>query len=341
MRAFVITAPGRGEVREVPEPQAGPGQVVVAVERAGVCGTDAEFFSGRMSYLASGHAAYPLRIGHEWCGRVAAVGAGVDDAWLGRRVSGDTMLGCGACRLCRTGRQHLCVDRFEIGIRGGWPGALAERLPVPVTALVPLPEQVGPVAGAMIEPAANALRAVRGADLRPGARLLVVGPGTIGLLAAQIARSTGVEVHVAGPDAGSLRFAASLGFGHRWTTREAVPTEGFDAVLDASNGRTVPGWAVDLVDPGGRVVLIGLSGEPSTLDSRAVVLKDVTVVGVLSGSGGLHGAADLFASGAVDPSPLVATTVGLDGVAAVLAGQRPPASGPSGAGPKIHVDPAL
>jgi len=104
MRAFVITGPGRAEVRDVPPPDAGPGEVVVDVERAGVCGTDMEFFSGAMSYLHTGQAQYPMRIGHEWSGTVSAVGAGVAESWLGRRVTGDTMLGCGRCARCRSGR---------------------------------------------------------------------------------------------------------------------------------------------------------------------------------------------------------------------------------------------
>src|SRR5436305_1902544 len=124
MRAFVVDAPGRAGVVDVEPPVAGPGQVVVDVARVGVCGTDVEFFTGEMAYLHQGHAGYPIRLGHEWCGTVATVGAGVDPAWLGRRVTGDTMLGCGRCARCRAGRHHVCADRYEIGIRGGWPGAL-------------------------------------------------------------------------------------------------------------------------------------------------------------------------------------------------------------------------
>ena len=135
MKAFVVTAPGQAEVVDVADPQAAPGEVVVDVEQVGLCGTDVEFFTGEMAYLHQGHAWYPMRLGHEWCGTVCAVGDGVDTGWLGRRVTADTMLGCTACRLCRTGRQHVCRDRQEIGIRGGRPGALAERLPVPVRAL--------------------------------------------------------------------------------------------------------------------------------------------------------------------------------------------------------------
>ncbi|GLY28759.1 alcohol dehydrogenase catalytic domain-containing protein [Kineosporia sp. NBRC 101731] len=338
MKALVVTGPGQAGVHDVPAPKVAAGQVIVDVERVGVCGTDAEFFSGHMSYLATGHAAYPLRIGHEWCGRVSEVGPGVDPSWLGRRVCGDTMLGCGTCRRCVGGRQHLCEDRYEIGIRGGWPGALAEQLPVPVSALVALPDAVDEVAGALIEPSANALRAVRGAAVQPGSRLLVVGPGAIGLLSALIARAAGAEVSIAGQTPESLLFASTLGFDQVSTLEQVNRAKGFDAVIDAAGGPDVPALAAELVDPGGRVVFIGLAAGPSQVDTRSLVLKDVTAVGVLSGSGALAGAADLFAQGVVDPRPLVAATVPLEGVAPVLAGRRPGNAGP---GPKIHVDPRL
>lgn len=335
VRAFVVTGPRRAEVREVPAPVAGPGEVVVDVERAGVCGTDAEFFAGDMSYLHTGQAVYPMRIGHEWAGVVSAVGSGVDTGWVGRRVTGDTMLGCGHCARCLGGRQHLCADRYEIGIRNGWPGALATRLPVPARALHELPPSVDAVAGALVEPGANAVRAVRAAALSAGDRLLVLGPGTIGLLCAQFAAADGAEVHLLGRDAGSLEFARSLGFGSAWTAA-TLPALRFDAVIDASGATTMPARAVELVEPGRRVVYIGIAGEPSPVDSRELVFRDVTAVGVLSGSGGIEGAIGRYASGAVDPTPLVAATVGLAEVADVLAGHRRPEWGP---GPKIHVDP--
>lgn len=155
IRAFVLTAPGEFAVRSVPAPVAAPGEVVVDVERVGVCGTDLEFFTGAMTYLHQGHAAYPMRLGHEWAGRVRTVGAGVDPVWIGRRVMGDTMLGCGTCRRCRRGGQHVCEQREEVGIRGGRAGALAERLAVPVGSLRILPDSVDPVLGALVEPGAT------------------------------------------------------------------------------------------------------------------------------------------------------------------------------------------
>ena len=336
MRAFVVTAPGESAVVEVDAPVAAAGQAVIDVERVGVCGTDVEFFTGEMEYLHSGHASFPLRLGHEWAGTVASVGAGVDaDAWLGRRVTGDTMLGCGACRRCDRGDQHVCANRFEVGIRGGFAGALAEQLVVPVSSLHRLPDSVDATLGALVEPGGNALRAVRAAALSPGDRLLVLGPGTIGLLVALIARAQGAEVHLLGREPRSLDGVRSLGFTGVWTD-ETLPDLPFDAVIDASNAPTLPARALELVEPAKRVVYIGLAGVPSLIDTRTLALKDVTAVGILSASPGLAGTIELYASGAVDPSPLVAATVGLGEVGAVLAGHRPHGAGD---GPKLHVDP--
>ena len=335
MRAFVLTAPYEGSVLEVARPVAEPGEVVVDVARVGVCGTDVEFFTGEMAYLHSGHAAYPLRLGHEWTGTVRSVGDGVGPGWVGRRVMGDTMLGDGTCRRCRRGHQHVCEHRTEVGVRGGRHGALAEQLAVPVTSLHVLPDAVDATLGAMVEPGGNAWRAARAAGVGGGDRALVLGPGTIGLLTALFLRAAGCEVHLLGTEPASLAFARTLGLEHTWT-RETLPELAYDAVVDASNAAHLPALALDLVEPAGRVVYIGLAGTPSLLDARTLALKDVTAVGVLSASPGLDPTIDAYAGGAVDPRPLVAATVGLDQVAEVLAGRRPAGARP---GPKVHVDP--
>ena len=128
-----------------------------------------------------------------------------------------------------------------------------------------------------------------------------------------------------------------MGLGGAWTASD-LPSLAFDAVIDASNAPALPALALDLVEPGKRVVYIGLADTPSAIDTRTMALKDVTAVGILSGSPGLSGAIEAYASGAVDPRPLVAATVGLAHVGDVLAGWRP---SDAGSAPKIHVDPRI
>jgi threonine dehydrogenase-like Zn-dependent dehydrogenase len=334
---LILRGPGDTVIDDVPSPIARAGQVVVNVDRVGVCGTDAEFFDGSMIYLKLGYASYPMRLGHEWCGVVSEVAAGVDEKWLGRRVTADTMLGCGDCRLCLKGRQHLCERRCEIGVRGGWPGALAEKLAVPLSALHRLPDTVDNVAGAMAEPGGNALRAAEATGARPGSRILVFGPGTIGLLAAQFAMACGAEVDVVGLKPESLDLARRLGVHTAWNAQE-LPHELYDAVIDATDSPSIPSAAIRAVEPGGRLVYIGLAGEPSPIDARDLVVKDLTAVGIRSASPGLGRAIELYAQGIVKPSRLVGAVVALEDVGRVLAGWRPADAGP---GPKILVDPTM
>lgn len=338
MRALVVTAPRQAEVLDVEAPIAGPGELLVEVERVGICGTDVELYHGEMSYLESGLSRFPLRLGHEWTGRVLATGSPEDASWIGKRVTGDTMLGCGTCDVCRRGVHHVCPNRHEIGITHGWPGALAEQMLVPTRYAYPIPEHVSVTAAALVEPGGNSLRAVRAAQLEPGRTVLVIGSGTIGLLAAQFALAEGADVHLAGVRPGSLDLARQLGVEQVMTIDDvtAGPADRFDAVIDATSVDTAPALAVRQVKPAGRVVFIGISSTPSLIDSRAIALKDVTAVGILSASPGLAGAIEGFASGAVVPDAIVAEVIGLDDVPSRLDGERGP---DAGAGPKVHVDP--
>ena len=335
MRAFVISGPHVGSVIEVDAPQPSVGDLLVEIERVGICGTDVEFFNGDMAYLQSGHAQYPLQLGHEWCGRVIDVGAGVDKSWIGKFITGDTMLGCQNCDRCTSGYQYLCHDRDEVGIRNGYPGALAERLIIPVHAAHILPDGLDPALGAMVEPTGNALRSVNATKLKAGERLVIFGPGTIGLLCALIAKSRGIEVHLVGVEERSLEFAKQFGFIGVHHIDE-IPQLPIHAIIDATFNNEVPALALELLEPGRTVVYIGIAGVPSMIDSRTLVLKDLTAVGILSASPGLAGAIELLSTGASDPRPLIASVVTLEESDLVLAGKRP---GAIGDGPKIHIKP--
>jgi threonine dehydrogenase-like Zn-dependent dehydrogenase len=335
MRAFVITEPHIGSVVQVNEPVVGEYDLLVEIERVGICGTDVEFFNGDMAYLQSGHAKYPLQLGHEWCGRVVEIGSQVDEKWRGKFITGDTMLGCQRCDRCTSGYQYLCHDRDEVGIRNGYPGALAERLVIPEFAVHELPDNLDPALGAMVEPTGNALRSVDATKLKAGERLLIFGPGTIGLLCALIAKSRGIEVHLVGIEERSLTFARQFGFAGVHHIG-AIPQLPIHAVIDATFNNEIPALALELLEPGRTVVYIGIAGIPSMIDSRTLVLKDLTAVGILSGSPGNAGAIKLLSIGAIDPRPLIASVVSLEESAEVLSGHRP---GAIGDGPKIHIKP--
>jgi threonine dehydrogenase-like Zn-dependent dehydrogenase len=229
----------------------------------------------------------------------------------------------------------VCESRSEVGVRGDVPGALGEQLRVPALSLHALPDNVDDAMGALVEPGGNALRAVLGADLKSAERLLILGPGTIGLLAGLFAAAQGIEVHLAGVTEPSIEFAQSFGFAGVWHLDELAPLE-WDAVINATSDVTLPARALDLVEPGGRVVYIGISAGASIVDSRSLTLKDVTAVGILSASPALDATIEFYSSGRVDPRTLVAATVGLVDVEGVLRGERPARSG---LGPKIQVDP--
>jgi threonine dehydrogenase-like Zn-dependent dehydrogenase len=332
MRALVIAGSRSARVEEVEPPLAGAGQVVIDVRRAGICGTDTELFTGELAYFAQGKTAFPLRPGHEWCGVVSALGAGVDPGWLGVRVTGDTMLGCGHCPRCMAGNGHVCADRREVGIVG-WPGALAEQVLVRASSLYRLPDAIDDRAGALVEPGGNAWRAARAALAGPGKRILVCGPGTIGLLTAAFARAAGAQVDILAADRDRAELAATFGCAALWTADEPPPVT-YDAVIDCTDDQLMPATALGLAEPGGRVVYIGISGVPSLIDSRDLVLGDLTVVGILGASAGIGPAIEHYADGRVDPSGLVRVTVGLERAAEALAGQISAAPGT-----KIHIDP--
>jgi threonine dehydrogenase-like Zn-dependent dehydrogenase len=332
MRALVITRAGSARVEDVEVPVPGAGQVVVDVRRAGICGTDVELFTGQLAYFAQGKIGFPIRPGHEWCGVVSALGDEVDPGWLGDRVTGDTMLGCGHCPRCAAGRGHVCADRREVGIVH-WPGALAEKVLVRASSLYRLPDAIDDRTGALVEPGGNGWRAASAAHAGPRKRILVCGPGTIGLLTTAFATAMGAEVHIWALARDREELAAGFGASGYWAAGDPPPGN-YDAVVDCTDDHRMPAAALARAEPAGRLVYIGIAGTPSPIDSRDLVLGDLTAVGILGASAGLGPAIEHYADGRVDPSRIVAVTVGLDDAAEALAGKIS-----TGTGTKIHVDP--
>jgi 2-desacetyl-2-hydroxyethyl bacteriochlorophyllide A dehydrogenase len=322
MRAAEVSRPGVVAVVHRPDLEPGPEELLVAPTGVGICGSDVEIVDGDLAYFRTGLSTYPIVPGHEWTGRVLAVGDAAPGFEPGDLVVGETVIGCGDCRLCDDGLDHLCPDRREAGIMG-MDGALATQMLFPARAAYPVPQELGEAA-ALIEPASVAVYATRRAPCRDRS-VLVVGAGTIGLLALQAARSAGAsQVTIADAhQADRLILARELGADRTFhvdtdggNPLDAIADPGFDVVLECSGSPAAVNLALAAVRPGGRVALVGLVGQASVpVDVEAIVLNDFDVVGVAGSPGVWPDTIRLVASGAIDVRPLITHRVPLGQVA--------------------------
>ncbi|SEF18713.1 zinc-binding dehydrogenase [Jiangella alba] len=276
MQALRKTGPDPGaiELQDVPRPTAAPGQVVVDVAAAGLCGTDLHILDG--SYGSRP----PVTLGHEVSGTIAAVGAGVDPARVGERVALETFFStCGECRDCRSGAPNRCGSRVSIG--SGADGGFAEQVVVPARNARRLPAHVSSAAGALSEPLACVCRSLFQPTpaVRAGDRVLVIGPGAIGLLAAQVARVSGGEPAVLGTpaDAERLEVARALGFAIAADPADA-PTD-VDVVLECSGSGAGMALGIERVRRGGRYVQIGQRGDAVPVDLALVSFHELVITG--------------------------------------------------------------
>ncbi|MGK9148014.1 alcohol dehydrogenase catalytic domain-containing protein [Plantibacter flavus] len=340
MRAIRLTAPDSAEIVERPAPEPLPGEVLVRIERAGLCGTDVALFHGTMPYLLDGRTAYPLQPGHEWAGLVVAVGSPDSDSLQpGDLVTGDTFIGCDACAACHAGRHHLCTTHVELGVLGQTDGALAEFLVVPARAVHRLPDGLDAALGALVEPSSCSLRGVRLTDVSAGDRVLVWGAGTLGMLAALFAARTGATVGVVARRASDRAFVE--GFGLRSIDpanlepgTSAAPDDRFDVIIEATGSPDITRRLLDHAAPGVRIALLGVPGESAGLPTNGLIPLDATVHAVLGGSAFIDEAAGLLAELGEDARRLIGTTVTLDEVPHALAAGLPRAAG---TGPKTQV----
>jgi 2-desacetyl-2-hydroxyethyl bacteriochlorophyllide A dehydrogenase len=323
MRAAVLRAPRDARVASVAAPEPGPGEAIVRVVASGLCGTDYRIWTGERPVR------YPLVMGHEMVGHVAAVGPGVGNVRAGDKVAVEPNYSCGRCPLCREGNANLCLDRITIGI--DVDGGFAEIVRVPARLCWPAPADLSDDALVLAEPLAVVVRAVvRGAP-RPGERAAVIGAGTLGLLAVQVLRARGLHVLVVGRTERRLDIATALGAertatteggGHGAAARAFSGREGVDLVIETAGTAEAVGQAVDLVRPGGRVVLTGLPHEPTTLAFFGVVRREVSLIGSMIYQGEFPEAVQLLASGAVRTDRLLTHRFPLEQIQDAFAAHR-------------------
>ena len=298
MRALVISGPGEHCVQLIPRPAiTDAADAIVAVSHVALCGTDLRLLAGTVH-----DAEYPMVPGHEWSGVVRE--APSDPGLIGQLVVGSNFIPCGECAWCGEGRQQLCPSLHEVGF--SMPGACADFVRLPAANLRPLPSQISPAQGCLTEPLCVAVHAVDRAGDIAGRRAAVLGGGAVGLLIGQVAMASGAaDVTIVEPVADRRAIAIELGLAATEPTASQPGSRAPEVVFDATGTASGFTAALDLVRPGGKVVLVGYSSTESTpIAPSIVMLKELEVAGVLSGYGMLPAALELIRAGSVILAPL-------------------------------------
>ena len=323
MRAAVYEGPRRIEVREIPTPSLGPDELLVEIDYCGVCGSDLHFVIEGWSAPGRVH-------GHEWSGRVVAIGADVDDWVIGDRVVGGPTP-CGECALCQAGRTSLCR---KAGIQGDSDyeesGAYAQFHKTVARRVHRVPDSLSQRAAALTEPLAVAIHSITRSKARPGHRVLITGAGPLGLLAVAALRAYGIDdITVSEPSAARRERAIRVGATSALDPSElpsgpAMPMEVTDAPYDAAiecSGRAVAmEAALGLLGPAGTLVLCGTSMEKPQWDPLRILLLELDVTGAYEyDDGGFASALELLASGRLPVDELAESDdTPLDGLLAAM-----------------------
>lgn len=309
MRAVVYDAPRSFAVRTVERPTAGPGEVVVDVDLAGVCGTDLHLHEG--GFFAS----FPLTPGHESTGTVRAVGEGVTHLAVGQRVAVDNASSCGRCARCSRGQHLFCEDFRSLGVNG--PGGFAESLVSPAHKVYPA-DDLAPDVAVLAEPLACAVHGLDVLALRPGADVLVIGAGTTGLLLSQLLIHGGAgQVTVAAPTAFKLELAEAYGVdrvvqvtrdaGETARTLATLQPDGFDVTIDVTGASSVVEMLPSLTADDGTVFVYGMCDEDARVawSPYEIFRRQLTVKGSFAQVDCLDRALAFLRSGRVRTDGLV------------------------------------
>ncbi len=282
MKQAVLVDERRVEVREVPEPVPGPGDVLVQVKRSGICGSDLHTYKGEFPLLKP-----PLVMGHEFSGIVVDVGEGVEERRVGDRVAVFPIVQCGVCSYCQEGKPALCPDLRFLG--GVLDGGHAEYVVASEEKAITIPDQMSLEEAALIEPTAVALHASDLAVLKPGDRTLIIGAGTIGILHAQVARwFKAGEIMVASRSEHKLKLARELGADSTVNVDEEDPVEwvgrtcgprSVHCVFDYVASQKSLDLAMQVVRPSGTIVEIGLALDETTISLFDMLRYEIRLMG--------------------------------------------------------------
>lgn len=325
MKAAFLYGPRDLRVEPSSVPPVGPHEVLIRVAVAGLCGTDHRIWTGDRAV------GYPRVMGHEFVGHVEAIGQGVTRVAAGDRVAVEPNYSCGSCPLCREGNRNLCLSRTAIGI--DVDGCFAELVRVPAGCCWPAPPGVNDEDLMLTEPLAVVVRAVERAAVRAGETAAVVGGGTLGLLGLQVLRARGARVLCISRSGRRFELAQELGAEAVHATSEGPlqpvarrfsGREGVDCVLETAGTPDAINHALDIVRPGGRIVLTGLPHEPTPVAFFSVVRREVTLIGSMIYQDEFGEAMRLVAAGEVRTTPLITHRVPLQDIGRAFAVHEEP-----------------
>ena len=337
MRALVFRGSGM-VLEDVPEPQPGPGDVLLKVRYCGICGSDIHAFSAGVFFVGT----IP---GHEVSGEIAALGLGVSGWQVGDRVIAVSGRKCGECEYCRMGRPHLCLqpeDEFGLGHRSG---GFAPWLVTHQDTLIPVPPHLELAHASLAEPLAVAIHAVEISEIKPGQDAVVTGAGPIGLLVADVLKIRGVgPVVISEPVASRRAQAARLGIDRivdptTESLAEAVRQtigRGASTVFETSAVPAVAQECLTLLRPAGTLVVVGITPMAYSFSCLLMIARELRVQAACAAAGRMPAALEMLAGGKVHAADVITRVVSLDEAEACMRELRDrPSDG------KVLIDPWL
>ena len=286
MKALVKSKPEEGLWMErVPVPEPDANDVLIAVKKTSICGTDVHIYN--WDGWAQATIPVPMVVGHEFCGEIVDIGSAVTRYRRGQRVSGEGHIVCGACRNCRAGRGHLCRNTLGVGVNR--PGAFAEYLTIPEHNVFVIPDDVPDEIAALFDPFGNAVHTALSFDL-VGEDVLVTGAGPIGIMGALVAQEVGArKVVITDINPARLDLARRMGVEHVVDASKedlgAVMArigmvEGFDVGLEMSGAARAFRDMIDVMNNGGKVAILGIAPAGFEIDWNKVIFKMLTLKGI-------------------------------------------------------------
>ena len=322
MKAIYYPVWDQLELREVPKPSPKPGEVVVRVAAVGICGSELHGFVTHAARRTP-----PTILGHEFCGQIDEIGPGVTGYTPGDWVAVSSVISCGQCEDCIDAQVQLCRKWEVFGMKR--PGAFAEFCAVPVSALLPLPGTVSPVQGSLLEPLGNGVHAISLTSQRFPETVVVIGAGTIGLFALQVAKVSGA-LRLVSVDTADSRLDVALQLGAEAAlnpkkqdvlaaVQHMTRGRGADVVVDAVGTAETRQQAISMARRGGEVVWLGLHDDPTQLSGFDVVLGERKILGSFAVTHhNLRTAIGLFAQGKITFDAWVRTFPLTEGVEVFL-----------------------